>query len=856
LENLLRVWRLGDKKPIFSQAVQQTAAWAFHPDGRRLLFCPPQGGLAIWDLEAGREVKRLPLDLTMPFWMCLASDGRQVAVNNDPDSGHPQVKILDVETGREVASWTSQVGHDAMAWSTDGRLVATGCSDDGRVYVWDVLRCRLASVLQGHTSRVVRCQFAHAGHLLATSAWDGTTRLWDAASGEALASAPGELAGPFSPDDRRLPFQANAQLGVWEVAHGTHCRTLHPGMIGNRTEKAGSSGQVEAGNFSHDGRQLAVADGDGVRLYDNASGKEVVYLPVGICDSVLFHPDGQSLITSGGKALYRWPIRQTSVSGPEAGREKVGERRVGPPQLIKATGPNGWQKATWMPGHRALGVLDNANARVWLIDLDVSSSPAKKIGSRGALENQQPAALQSEHSRMTSIAISPDGRWAAAGGWKERVIQVWNLPERRLEKALTPGDGAGEQVFFVAFSPDGRWLVSYTNNDEGPGYYFWRVGTWVRGLFIPCPSNPGLLRAPAFTADGRMMALRLTPRQILLADVATGRTIAHLSTLQPLSATPLVFSPDGSRLAASTNQRTVLLWDLRAIRRDLTEMKLDWDEPSYPPAEPIPSQGSLRMSVDFGDLLVQQKADVARSQETLQNSLALWTTSIVLCPCHPEGYHQRGHIYEELGRPREAIEDFTAALRWQPADAKRQVHLLGARAQNHWRLKQVDSARADLHQALNLDPENPQLCNNLAWFYVVAPENQRDPPKALPLAKKAVERSGEQWMYRNTLGVVYYRLGQNEAAIVALERSQREGQGAAAAFDLLFLAMAHARMGDLTRAKNCYEKAIKWIQEHESELTPQWHEELAQFRTEADVVLGGEKEKPSQQATKDAKERP
>jgi tetratricopeptide (TPR) repeat protein len=352
------------------------------------------------------------------------------------------------------------------------------------------------------------------------------------------------------------------------------------------------------------------------------------------------------------------------------------------------------------------------------------------------------------------------------------------------------------------------------------------------------------------------MALSLSPQQILLADAATGRPIAHLSTLQPLSATPLAFSADGTRLAAFTNQRSVLLMDLRAIRQELAKMKLDWDQPPYPPVEPTISPGPLTLKVDPGDLLVNQKARGGATPENLQNALALWSTSIALSPYHPEGYHQRGHIFEQLGRSREAIEDFTAALCWQPKDAKRQAHLLSARGQSYWRLNQVDSARADLQKALDLDSNNAELCNTLAWFYVTAPENQRDPQKALPLAKKAVERSAGKWIFRNTLGVVYYRLGQYEAAVITLERSQRESQGAAAAFDLFFLAMAHARLGDSGHAKNCFDQAIKWVQEHQSDFMPGWPEELTQFQAEAESVLGVQNEKPGQQATKEAKRKP
>ena len=122
--------------------------------------------------------------------MALDPDGRRLAVNN-VDSAAPRVAILELETGRVLADWRSQVGNDAMAWSADGQLLAIGSDTrDGRVYVWNVRRGALASVLEGHTSKVIRAAFAHSGYLLCTAGWDNTTRLWNAASGQPLALAP------------------------------------------------------------------------------------------------------------------------------------------------------------------------------------------------------------------------------------------------------------------------------------------------------------------------------------------------------------------------------------------------------------------------------------------------------------------------------------------------------------------------------------------------------------------------------------------------------------------------------------------------------------------------------------------
>jgi serine/threonine protein kinase/WD40 repeat protein len=542
---LLRVFPVGKTDPVLSRRMRNSAdGVAFHPNSRWLVFPPEDGGLAIWDIVDKREVRRFPVAF-LPWAVCLDGRGERVAVN---DADHALVKIFDVMTGRELASWNSQVGNAAVAWSADGRLLAVG-NGDGRTLVWDVDRGRLASVLQGHSDRVVFCQFAHSGYLLATTSWDHTTRLWDASSGEALVSSPGESYQLSAAADRLFSHENN-QLVLSELSHGQVLRSFNPALVGNRFE----DDQFDLGysaDFSPDGRLLAVGGTDGARILDAAAGQEAIHLEGKSVRSVLFHPDGRSLIASGNGALTRWTILLDRDSAP-------GRLRLAPPQVLRQL-PQINSYAAWMPRHASVAVASYRGV-LQVVDL------AHRDPAEG-----RPAAIDLKNYRAMSLAVTPDGRWATMGCWRDRQLPVFDLVKRRLERALPPSDGTGWAETSATFSPNGRWLAWYCQGTTRNGYYFHRAGTWEREMYIPVKGLTGWA-APVYTRDSRLMALSISPERILLADAATGRPIAHLSTHEPLMPAPLTFSPDGSRLIARTNKKTLLSWDLHRIREELAKL--------------------------------------------------------------------------------------------------------------------------------------------------------------------------------------------------------------------------------------------------------------------------------------------
>ncbi|MFO0808821.1 MAG: protein kinase [Gemmataceae bacterium] len=886
---LEQLWRL-DGPPRMIATWRGSIAPTFHPDSRRLLFATPENDLLVYDCEQAAEKRRVALGFR-PQSIAIDRAGQRLALGREDKE---RITILDFATGRPLATLGPQPYRSGLTWSGDGRLLAATGGPTGRIYVWDVDRGEVTAELFGHTSTVVNLRFSPVGYTLGSTSWDGTSRLWDAAVGEQLLNMPGTSFFDFDADGRRIASWTGTTVELRELSSEAVCRTLHTTPVGNRSETR-RDGLAMAAAYSPDGRWLAVGTYVDAVIFDAATGRRLARLDAGGCYTV--HFDGDSLVTSGARGVFRWPIRGDTI---------------GPPTLLWDF-PTGreWQAAVPIAGRGMLGIIENANARVLLLATSHADPPTSR----------PPALDAEENSRMTTLAFSPDGRWAAAGGWKERGVYIWDVPQRKLVHVLPPADSGGDVSTVVAFSPDGQWLVWLASSPEKPGYYFRRVGTWEPGPFVPVQSSG--FSAPAFSADGRLMAAGVGAHSLALLDPATGRELARLSTLDPIKPMPLVFSPDGSHLLVRSDRQTLLLWDLRAARAKLAALGVDWDRPAYgaePPTRPSPEfhvvgrvhEPDVRRAAEAAaiqmyllhvnpfdaDALVHRGWLHAKAQR-FPDASADFDLAGRLRPNHPTTHrwlaqmrqslndldgmlvaldrhlkhhpadhesrlmrgrlaYQRGDVQVaiddatiiltareddtarslrayalmRLGRPHDALADLDALVTALPDDADIRVRRANARQLTGDRT----GAEADRVAATKIDPTDGDVYNSLAWLLLTAPPDYRNDARALELARKAVELDAENTNHRNTLGVALCRVGKYADAVPELERSLAASKGRADGFDLYFLAICHAKRGDMVKAKDCFDRAVLW---HEAaRLTPEHREELKAFQAEAQQALG------------------
>jgi tetratricopeptide (TPR) repeat protein len=137
-------------------------------------------------------------------------------------------------------------------------------------------------------------------------------------------------------------------------------------------------------------------------------------------------------------------------------------------------------------------------------------------------------------------------------------------------------------------------------------------------------------------------------------------------------------------------------------------------------------------------------------------------------------------------------------------------------------------------KALELEEDDPAVNNDLAWFLATNSATcLRDVARAVRLAKKVVTARPESAIYRNTLGVAYYRNGDDRAAVAELETAMSM-QAGGNSFDWFFLAMARWRLGDRSTARAWFDRAVQWMGRHKP------HDgELCRFRAEAQAMLAG-----------------
>jgi WD40 repeat protein len=297
---------------------------------------------------------------------------------------------------------------------------------------------------------------------------------------------------------------------------------LHNAVMQSHTRLtlAGHQASVPSVAWSPDARKLATANKDTAKIWEAATGRELLTLrghqhPV---FGVVWSPDGDKLATAS-----------------EDKTAKVWEASSGREMLTLRGHQNVVASIAWSPdGDKLATASTDQTAKVWEV----------RTG-------RELLTLRGHHGSVVGIAWSPHGSKLATAG-ADLTAKVW---EAATGRELLTIRGHRDSVAGIAWSPDGRNLAT-ASYDRTSKVWDAATGQEMQSL----GGHQGYVYGIAWSPDGRRLATVSLDTTSKIWEAATGREILSLRGHTDAT-TGVAWSPDGKRLVTGSFDRTAKVWD-------------------------------------------------------------------------------------------------------------------------------------------------------------------------------------------------------------------------------------------------------------------------------------------------------
>ena len=286
----------------------------------------------------------------------------------------------------------------------DNTLLASG-SSDGTVKLWDVVTQTDVATFEGHVGGVASVAFSPNGMLLAAGAADDTVKLWDVETHQNIATLEGHAVGgtlvAFSPDGTTLAAGASdGIIKLWDVE--THQNTATLGGYDAVTVDAIVAAEGESYWFTPvsflSNTILAAGSGDRIKLWDVATEENIATfeVPGDLVISMSCSPDGTTLAAGTYNSIIKlWDVatRTNTTTFPSVAARSAWFE----PLPFISFSPDG-----------TLLAFTSTGVALWNIETGTQTN-----------------ALLGHTDYIRSVSFSPDGSILASGA-QDGTVRLWD----------------------------------------------------------------------------------------------------------------------------------------------------------------------------------------------------------------------------------------------------------------------------------------------------------------------------------------------------------------------------------------------------------------------------------------------
>ena len=495
-----------------------------------------ESAVVVWDAQRPADpLLRVDVDGTAAgsgiHDFALAPDGNRLYVA--APGAREWLRAYDADSGDQLgalrarsatASGQQDRARTFIQVSHDGRTLAT--NDGADVVLVDSETMQVTTRLRGHTHRVIDSEFSRDGRLVAASALDGSTLVWERQSGALLERLEGirmpvyPLA--FAPDSETLYGSVESSILVWDLAGRRR-------FVSTISEPVGQLGYlVVAGP---DGRSAAyfratVTTFGRDKTFDIVTARgERQTLRASFANWGTYSPSGDLLATVVNSRLQVWD--------PESGRLL---RQTKVPGIAHGEAATFTQDGSWL-------VVGDRDGTIQAVDAATLAPVGEQISLGLHLSDLVPGA----EGTGVVVIVGPGDKET----WPY-YVEV-DPANGRVDVGTLEGDG---QANYAAVSPDGKRLA--VTQEGRAGLVDLQAGRWLAGL---THAHDQTASRVDFNGDGTRFVTSGLDGRVVLWDGLTGERLAAVQPLGPEFETGIAFLPDGHTVHIATSNGQMFRWD-------------------------------------------------------------------------------------------------------------------------------------------------------------------------------------------------------------------------------------------------------------------------------------------------------